>query len=94
MTYGTTKTAGMGDLITAVGEPYGFRIRDYSLTWDRKQFDSRASRHALEIVPNDERRVVAEIGGAGLSDDDTWKYLPQVNAAFETLGRPASARGI
>ena len=94
MTYDTAETAEIEDLIAAVGERHKFRIWDYSLVWDGGQFNPECPMHMLDIVISDGRHAMAEISHAALSDGDPWKYLRRVNAAFETLRRRASGRGI
>jgi hypothetical protein len=96
MTYDTVvETAEIEDLIAAVGERHGFRIRDYSLVWDGDRFDMRRAIHTLDIVANNGRHARAELSHAALSDSDPWKHLRRVDAAFQTLARRrARERGI
>jgi len=88
VTYDTAETAEIEDLIAAVGERHGFRIRDHSLVWDGDRFDFSRAIHTLDIVTNDRRRARAELNRAALSDGDPWKHLRRVDAAFQALARP------
>ena len=90
MTHDTAETAEIEDLVAAVGERHGFRMREYALVWDGGQFIPDRAMHTLDIITSDGRRAMAEISDAALSDDDPWIYLRRVNAAFELLRRRAS----
>jgi hypothetical protein len=87
-------SAVLKELITTIAEQHGFRERDYSLTWDGGQFDPRRSIHELLINIADGRQASTQIIYRVLSKHDPWKYMRDVDAAFETLNRRAWMRGI
>lgn len=86
-------SAVLGELIRAIAERYGFQARDYSLTWDRGQFDPSRSVHDLLITIADGRQSNARITYNVLSKRDPWEYVRDIGAAFEALNRRARARG-
>ena len=87
MTYDTAETVEIEDLVAAVAARHGFRMRDCSLIWDGGQFVAERGTHTVGDHHKRWKRVLAEISRAALSDEDPWKYLRGVNAAFERLRR-------
>jgi hypothetical protein len=78
----------------AIAIRYGFRSRDFSIAWDRGDFDTARDEHELIITSNDGRRAAARIANEALLRKDPWTYLREVDGAFARLSRRATVRGL
>lgn len=78
-------SSDLEELIIAAGKRYGFVIPDYSLTWDRGQFDPARFVHEVTIVAADGARAKANIGDAILANGDPWKHIRDIDGAFRSL---------
>jgi len=81
-------------LARAIATRYGFRPHDFSIVWDGGDFDTSRPQHEMMVKSNDGRHAAARIDNEALLQEDAWKYLRDVDAAFATLGRRTLARGI
>ena len=80
--------------VVALGIRYGFRRRDYSLTWDGGTFVASREVHELHIAIRDGRSFTAQIDDLALARQDTWKYLRDIDEAFRSLSRRKLSRGL
>ena len=81
-------------LVDAIASRYGFRSHDFSIVWDGGDFDAARTEHEMLISSKDGRQARAHIDDDALLRKDAWKYLREVDAAFASLRRRTSARGI
>jgi hypothetical protein len=89
----TEPVAGVEHLARAVAARYGFRTRDYALTWDAGRFDPDREVHELAITTKDGRSATVSVGAEALGRFDPWTYFAGMDRAFETLRRREVSRG-
>jgi len=88
----TMDTTDLEELIIAIGKRHGFVIPDYSLTWDRGQFDPARTVHEVTIVAADGTRASTNITHAILANGDPWKHIGNIDEAFQSLARRTGER--
>ena len=82
----TMDTAELEEVIIAVSKRHGFVIPDYSLTWDRGQFDPARTVHEVTIVAAEGTRATTNITHAILANGDPWKHIGDIDETFQVVG--------
>lgn len=85
--------AELEERIRSFSSRYGFRDKDFHLTWDGGKLDPTRSSHELVITTADGRRSELQISHEALLARDAWIRVRDIETALGKLQRRLDNRG-
>ena len=85
--------AELEDRIGSFATRYGFRPKDFHLTWDGAHLDPSRTIHELVITTQDGRRAEMAVSHETLLARDPWTHVRDIEAALSKLQRRTGGRG-